>query len=177
MNTLVEQTNACSPTTAESNREREDSVSIRRATLADMDEIAHHRVSMLRDVGLIDDSQIAVLYAASKNYLREALPSNEYRGWLAECGDKIVAGGGILVRRRLPGAKNHNGGCEAYILNIYTEPSFRRRGLARRLVAAMLLWCRDEGIKRVSLHASKQGRPVYESLGFLPTNEMRYETE
>lgn len=31
----------------------------------------------------------------------------------------------------------------------------------------------DEQEARVSLHASVEGRPLYEGLGFEPTNEMR----
>jgi hypothetical protein len=37
----------------------------------------------------------------------------------------------------------------------------------------MIRWCRDKGFKWVSLHASVHGRHLYETLGFLPTNEMR----
>ena len=34
-------------------------------------------------------------------------------------------------------------------------------------------WCREQGYKTVSLHASEDGRHLYEALGFKPTNEMR----
>jgi GNAT superfamily N-acetyltransferase len=59
------------------------------------------------------------------------------------------------------------------IVNVYTEPEFRRRGLARRLVEAALEWCKKNNIDFVILHASDQGRSLYESLGFQPSNEMR----
>jgi hypothetical protein len=38
---------------------------------------------------------------------------------------------------------------------------------------ALIKWCRAEGFGSVSLHASPFGRPLYEQMGFLPTNEMR----
>jgi hypothetical protein len=41
------------------------------------------------------------------------------------------------------------------------------------LTKTILDWCRDQGLAAVYLHASKSGRPLYESLGFEPTNEMR----
>ena len=56
---------------------------------------------------------------------------------------------------------------------MYTDPEFRRQGIARRLMQTMIDWCRKEGFVRVDLHASDKGRPLYESLGFEPTNEMR----
>ena len=49
---------------------------------------------------------------------------------------------------------------------MYTEPEHRRRGLARRLMAEMIAWCRAAGLGSVSLHASDAGRPLYEALGF-----------
>ena len=56
---------------------------------------------------------------------------------------------------------------------MYTEPHVRRQGLARRILQIMMDWCRANGFASVSLHASTAARPLYESLGFLPTNEMR----
>jgi GNAT superfamily N-acetyltransferase len=56
---------------------------------------------------------------------------------------------------------------------VYTEPQFRRRGLARRLIEAALEWCRENKIDVVILHASPEGRALYESLGFQASNEMR----
>jgi GNAT superfamily N-acetyltransferase len=56
---------------------------------------------------------------------------------------------------------------------MYTEPAYRRKGIARELMKRMIDWCRQEGFGTVLLHASKDGRSLYESLGFTPTNEMR----
>ena len=39
----------------------------------------------------------------------------------------------------------------------------------------MLDWCRDLGVTRITLHASDEGRPLYEAFGFASTNEMRLE--
>jgi GNAT superfamily N-acetyltransferase len=61
----------------------------------------------------------------------------------------------------------------ALIINVYTEPQFRRQGLARRLMLLMIQWLKGQGFSSVSLHASAEGRGLYETLGFQPTNEMR----
>jgi len=61
----------------------------------------------------------------------------------------------------------------AYLHSVYTELAHRRRGLARRIVETALETCRAQGLRRLMLHASEEGRPLYDSLGFLPTNEMR----
>lgn len=59
------------------------------------------------------------------------------------------------------------------ILNVYTEPRFRKRGIARQLVRAVLAWIEDQGFHSASLHASDEGRHLYEQLGFAGTSEMR----
>jgi GNAT superfamily N-acetyltransferase len=61
----------------------------------------------------------------------------------------------------------------ATILNVYTDPEYRRRGVARQLMETMIDWCKREGLARVNLRASDTGRHLYESLGFKPSNEMR----
>lgn len=62
-----------------------------------------------------------------------------------------------------------------YVLSMYTEPAVRGRGLASDLVRAMVAWSAAHGYRRVYLHASKSGRPVYARLGFVDGNEMRLE--
>jgi GNAT superfamily N-acetyltransferase len=66
-----------------------------------------------------------------------------------------------------PGARRGN------ILNVYTAPPHRRRGLARRLMETALDWCQKNGIRAVILHSSDDGRALYERLGFQASNEMR----
>jgi GNAT superfamily N-acetyltransferase len=66
-----------------------------------------------------------------------------------------------------PGAPRGN------ILNVYTRPENRRMGLARKLMDTSLAWCLLHGVRAVILHASADGRRLYELLGFKPTNEMR----
>jgi GNAT superfamily N-acetyltransferase len=60
-----------------------------------------------------------------------------------------------------------------YILSMYTEPSARRRGVAARIIRTIVRWARARRYPRVTLHASRAGRPVYESLGFEAGSEMR----
>jgi len=55
---------------------------------------------------------------------------------------------------------------------VYTDPAWRRRGVARAVMEAILAWCRRRRFTRIRLHASDLGRPLYESLGFAPTREL-----
>ena len=61
----------------------------------------------------------------------------------------------------------------AVILNVYTEIEFRKRGIARQIMLTILEWIKAQGLRGVNLHASADGRGLYEKLGFEATNEMR----
>lgn len=56
---------------------------------------------------------------------------------------------------------------------MYTRPESRRNRLARRLVETAIEWCRANGVSTVILHASEAGRPLYASMGFQTSTEMR----
>jgi GNAT superfamily N-acetyltransferase len=66
-------------------------------------------------------------------------------------------------------------GRAAVVVNVYTEPAERRRGLARLLMERVLEWAREVELEDLVLHAAPDGRHLYESLGFAMTNEMRHQ--
>jgi GNAT superfamily N-acetyltransferase len=134
--------------------------------------IAHHRAAMFRDMGSINDEEAAKLEAEVLPHLRQMLADWRYAGWLIEDSAKVVAGGGVLIRQELPRPKILEGGAAAHVVNVYTEPAHRRRGLGRKLMQAIFDWCEQHGIVVITLAASDAGRPLYESLGFVQMNQM-----
>jgi len=146
---------------------------IREAVFDDLPHLVRHRRAMFEEMGHRDPAVLETVDAASRKYFEQALHEGSYKAWLAEQSKgEIVAGGGIVLAR-WPGFPGESLAQRAWILNMYTEPHARRRGLARQLLRVMLDWSRAHGFATVSLHASPAGRPLYESLGFQPTNEMR----
>jgi GNAT superfamily N-acetyltransferase len=79
---------------------------------------------------------------------------------VAESNGRLVASSGLCVLRRLPGADNPDG-LEGYVLNMYTEPAWRRRGLARDILRRLVALRRERGLARVWLHATDDGRDLY----------------
>jgi GNAT superfamily N-acetyltransferase len=153
-------------------------LSIRRATAADASVLARHRADMFRDMGQLSDDLRDTLVEAARAYFAAAVPDGRYVAWLAEAEGKIVAGAGLQLRELLPRPEPSGTrlvrGPQGLILNVFTEPAWRRRGVAAALMRELLRWCRASGIESVVLHASADGRPLYEKLGFTPTTEMRY---
>jgi GNAT superfamily N-acetyltransferase len=65
-------------------------------------------------------------------------------------------------------------GRSAIILNVFTEPEWRRRGAAALLIQHIINWSREQRLDRLVLHASAAGRALYKRLGFTATNEMKF---
>jgi GNAT superfamily N-acetyltransferase len=155
---------------------------VRQANAADIPFLAHHRAAMFRDMGQVAAPLDAALEHATASYLREALPRGEYLAWVAEQNGTpatVIGGAGVQLRpilpRPRPGVSELELGPEAIVLNVYVEPAWRRRGVADALVRTVLDALATRGIRRVVLHASADGRRLYERLGFVATNEMRLE--
>jgi GNAT superfamily N-acetyltransferase len=145
---------------------------IRPARLDELETVLHHRRQMYIDMGTTDVELLDETERASRNVFGDALGSGRYHGWFAEADGQVIAGGGVLLVPFQPSPREP-GLTRAYIVNVYTERPYRRRGLARRLVQEMVTWCRAQGYPGVTLHATDAARPLYTSMGFAPTNEMR----
>jgi GNAT superfamily N-acetyltransferase len=150
---------------------------LRAATLADAPLIAEHRALMFRDMGEVAPQEVDRLREASERWVAELLSKDGYFGWLIETQGEIVAGGGIILMQHFPGPGYYRVRRRAHVVNIYTAPDHRRKGLARRMMQHILHWCAQNAVDDVTLGASDQGRPLYESLGFLPTAHMRLRDE
>lgn len=146
---------------------------IREATLNDLPLLIEQRRHMYQDMGYPDNTRMEDMEHAFGLWLHDNLEDGHYRNWIVETTDGQIAAGAGLWLVEWPPQMMDFSPYRGYIMNVYTEPGFRKRGLARQLVQTILSWCSAQGIHTVSLHASPEGRPVYESLGFCPSNEMR----
>ena len=154
---------------------------IRLATAADAHLLATQRVAMFRDMGRTTPEIEQPLLEICTDYLARALADGEYVGWVAELAaapGSAIGGAGVQFRPLLPRTDPTGRfllmGREGLILNVYVEPAHRRRGVARKLMETLIGWAPEAGIVRLVLHASPDGRPLYQSLGFLASNEMLF---
>jgi GNAT superfamily N-acetyltransferase len=128
---------------------------------------------MFRDMGEGTVEELDRMVEVAGPWLSKALDDGSYRHWLVlDASGRVAAGGGVLL---CPWPANPKDPCteRAVILNIFTEPEFRKRGIARQVMLTILDWIKARGLRSVNLHASKEGQALYEKLGFEPTNEVR----
>lgn len=147
-------------------------MTIRPATLDDLDTIVHHRRAMFRDMGYAND--LDAMSERFRTWLRRKMEAGEYLAWFALAPDSSIAAGLGLWLMDWPPHVIASGKWRGNILNVYTEPAHRRAGMARALMQIALDWSAANQVSVVILHASEEGRGLYESFGFEPTNEMRF---
>ena len=157
---------------------------IRRAEIEDAPVIARHRARMFHDMREISDEAYDDFLAASLEWTKRGLTSGEYIGWLAVATtqpDQVIGGAGVQLRQAPPhpcrpprADKKFAEGRHAIVLNVFTELEWRKRGVAYQLMQEVLRWAHEEKLDRLVLHASDQARSLYEKMGFIATNEMRF---
>jgi len=156
---------------------------IRRATVHDAGIIAWHRARMFQDMGEVSGHAFETLREKAQARLEDWLERGDYIGWVASPADRpeiIVGGAGVQLQPILPRPLITSAigeGRQGTIVNVFTEPEWRRRGIAALLLKEIIEWSRQECLDRLVLHASEDGRALYGRLGFVPSNEMRFVDE
>jgi GNAT superfamily N-acetyltransferase len=110
--------------------------------------------------------------ASFRQWLIPRLSDGSYFGWMLEGAGQVVAGLGMMVIDWPPHPSHPTDDRRAYILNVFVEPEHRRKGLAKQLMALAEEKARQLGLRYAILHSTRQGRPLYEALGWGPTSEM-----
>ena len=143
-------------------------VTIRRASTDDIEALVEMRLALQREVGAIyADGPAGGAMEANRRYLTWALPGGEFMAWVAEAEGRLVACSGLVLYSRMPGAHGL-ASREAYVMNMYTHPEYRRLGIASELLNRMIQFARSAGTRRVWLRSTPMGKPVYERIGFQP---------
>ena len=128
-------------------------------------EVARLRVRMLEELGEMGGDDPRTLVQVTEAYLNRRLGSGGHFTSVAEEQGRLVGIASLEIFERLPYPGNLSGR-EGYLLNVYVESDFRRRGLAGALVRDLVGVARREGVGRLWPHASAGGRGVYEAAGF-----------
>ncbi|MHA1978455.1 MAG: GNAT family N-acetyltransferase [Candidatus Hodarchaeales archaeon] len=154
-----------------------DSISIRKATVSDVPALVKLRRLMFESMGHNNPDLLKAGDLAVEKFFNESIPNKTFRGWVAiNSSGEVVSNIGVIIDQHPPSPNNITGKI-AYLMNLCTLSPYRRQGIARKLLEEVLAWTRQLDIKRVSLHATKLGKSLYEQLGFTETNEMRLKFE
>ncbi len=155
---------------------------IRRAGDDDLELVTELRLAFLADER--EEARAALhpsLAGETRTWQDRLHRAGRIHTWLAEVagGDRGAGGAAIgpdtgtavglasLVLHDLPPRPEDHRCLDGRLLNVWVAPAHRRAGIGAALVTACLDAADELGIRTFSLHATDDGRPLYESSGFV----------
>jgi GNAT superfamily N-acetyltransferase len=146
--------------------------SYRAAGPDDVDALLELRIAFLTEAAGAR-SEDAELRRAIRDYFAAAFAAGTFVAYVAQMHGKVIAASGMVIHPHPPSPANRSGK-SAYIMNMYTVPEHRRRGIATALLELLLDHARREGCGVAVLHAMPNARALYAKAGFVPADtEMR----
>lgn len=146
-------------------------IEYRKLETKDLDEFIRLRIGQLREEGATEDIE---LKPALLDYYNRHLADGTFVSYLAVDGDKIVGTSGMSFVEKPPYF-----GCPSgklgLLSSMYTDPNYRRQGIAKKLLSLVVDAARDYGCGTVQITASDMGVLLYTDFGFVKNgNFMQY---
>ena len=147
------------------------SILYRKLTKDDLETFIGLRIRQLREEGATEDLDLA---PALKDYYDRHIADGTFVSWLAADGEKIVGTSGMSFVEKPPYFSCPSGRI-GLLSSMYTDPEYRRRGIARELLRRVVEEARAYGCGSVQITASDMGVLLYTDFGFVKNgNFMQY---
>ncbi len=146
-------------------------ITYRKLTAEDLDTFISMRIRQLREEGAKEDIDLA---PSLQDYYRRHLADGTFVSWLALDGEKIVGTSGMSFVEKPPYF-----GCPTgrigLLSSMFTDPAYRRKGIAKELLSRVVEEARSYGCGTVQITASDMGVLLYTDYGFVKNgNFMQY---
>ena len=141
-------------------------ITYRKAALPDIQELARIRCKFLEEANDVTSEEESVMVEkANIEYFRTAIGNDTFISWIALDGEEIIATSGLSFSLVPPSFRIPDGKV-AYIMNMYTFPLYRNRGIATTLFRKIIEEAKLLGYRKITLKATDMGRTLYEKYGF-----------
>ena len=138
-------------------------IQYRKLTSEDLDTFIQMRINQLREEGAKEDIN---LEPSLRDYYERHMADGTFVSWLAVDGDKIIGTSGMSFVEKPPYF-----GCPSgrigLLSSMFTDPQYRRRGIAKELLARVIDEAREYGCGTVQITASDMGVLLYTDFGFV----------
>ena len=146
-------------------------ITYRKLKTEDLDIFIRMRIDQLREEGAKEDID---LVPALRDYYECHLANDTFVSWLAMDGEKMVGTSGMSIVEKPPYFGCPNGKI-GLLSSMYTEPSYRRMGIAKTLLRKVVDEAKERGCGTVQITASDMGVMLYTDFGFVKNNNfMQY---
>lgn len=139
----------------------------RRAKLEDIEILVDYRVRLLDEVfNRQEDEETENLKKELREYFSKSIHSRDLIIWLAEYKGKVIGTSGMVVWQTPPWYECKSGRL-GYILNVYTIPEARGKGICTRLLSELIKEAELLGLTYLHVHTSNDGINIYRKEGFV----------
>ncbi|MCR5721458.1 MAG: GNAT family N-acetyltransferase [Lachnospiraceae bacterium] len=146
-------------------------ITYRKLTEADLDTFINMRITQLREEGATEDID---LVPALKDFYHRHMADGTFVSWLALDGDKIIGTSGMSFVEKPPYFSCPSGKL-GLLSSMFTNPDYRRMGIAKELLHRVVEEARTYGCGAVHITASDMGVKLYTAYGFVHNgNFMQY---
>lgn len=111
------------------------------------------------------------LIRENENFYIRHIADGSHLAFVALCQNEEAGCGALCLTEELPSPDNPTGKC-GYLMNIYVKDKFRQHGIAHKIVERLIEEATAHNCKKIYLETTRQGRPVYESMGFQDLPDM-----
>lgn len=148
-------------------------INYKKATIDDLNFLTETRIKVLKIANNLDDTvDMSIVKKETQEYYTKALLNDMHTAFLIFDDKKFVGTAGISYFNVMPTYCNPSGK-KAYIMNMYTELDYRRRGIAHKALNLLISDAKNRGVFYISLEATDMGRKLYKKFGFVDLeNEM-----
>lgn len=133
----------------------------------DMSEMLRLRQELIRSVR--NDNTIT-LSDDFLNITKDYLSTDNSISAIAYDNNKAVGCATLCLIKLIPTA-DHPTGKRAHLMNVYVDESYRRQGIAREMLTLLMDRAKENGVTGITLDATENGKPLYESMGFASSSE------
>ena len=146
-------------------------ITYRKLTKDDLDTFINMRITQLREEGATEDID---LVPALQDYYERHMADGTFVSWLALDGDKIIGTSGMSFVEKPPYFSCPSGRI-GLLSSMFTNPNYRRMGIAKELLHRVVEEARAYGCGAVQITASDMGVKLYTAYGFVHNgNFMQY---
>lgn len=146
-------------------------ITYRKLTENDLETFIGMRIVQLREEGATEELD---LVPALMDYYHRHLEDGTFVSWLALDGDRVIGTSGMSFVEKPPYFSCPSGRI-GLLSSMYTDPGYRRRGIAKELLDRVVAEARAYGCGSVQITASDMGVLLYTAFGFTKNgNFMQY---
>lgn len=140
----------------------------KKLTEAELDTIIEMRINQLTEEYTSEGKKVPEdvdLRSSLREFYTKNMAAGTYVSWLAMDGEKIVGTSGMSFAEKPPYFTCTTGKL-GILSSMYTDPDYRRMGIATQLLDRVVKEAKDYGCGTIYITASDMGVKLYESYGF-----------